>query len=192
MKKALYIHGLASGAKSKSGRLLKQYLTDYEWTLAEVDHHCEDSLSRLAETIETLQPDLVCGTSLGGFYTLCLADKIKGRMVLFNPVLNGREDIRQFVGEVRYFCKRQNGDKTFVLTDKDCDNMRSPQYVESQIITNRERIYVFYSDHDEVLGFDSCKNYITHFGNNAERTSLMGHSLSEDFIKHRLTEYIVK
>ena len=185
MKKALYIHGLASGSNSKTGKLLKQYIDGYEWTCAEVNHHCEESLRIIYDLLWVNDYDLVCGTSLGGFYILCMADYIKGQMVVVNPVLNAREDLRQFIGENRYFCKRLNGDKTFVLTEDDCQKMCCREFIQHQIETHNKRITLIYSDHDQVLGLDYHYNYRTLF-NNLIKTSLMGHSMTEEFIAKEL------
>lgn len=191
-KKALYIHGLASGSNSKTGKLLKQHLTSYEWTMAEVNHHCEESLEIIEHLLEELQPDIVCGTSLGGFYALCLAEKIQGRMLLVNPVLDAKEDndIRQFIGENRYFCKRQDKAKTFMLTEEDCDGMRSKDFIVQQIQDNRERIDVWYSPKDEVLGEHYHLNYEELLGCRAHRSLQMGHSMTEEFIAGDLSQFM--
>lgn len=89
--KILYVYGWKGSASGSTITMLRTKLPQYEWiceTYPQTDPYAAlDYLTRLAERTK---PDLILGSSLGGFLTL----KIPGdyRKIVFNPcMLPGNE-----------------------------------------------------------------------------------------------------
>ncbi len=88
MKKILYIHGYNSRPETSSTRRHLQQLLGEGYEVAGVEYTQESPLEGLRQ-IETAvaaeKPDLVVGSSLGGFFTLCLGCSVL--KVVINPCL---------------------------------------------------------------------------------------------------------
>ncbi len=82
--RTLYLHGLGSNGQSSTARGLAQLgLTvispDYQ------PQHYLQSIDQLSALIEEQQPDLIAGTSMGGYYALKLRERFALPSVIVNP-----------------------------------------------------------------------------------------------------------
>ena len=57
-KKAIYVHGLGSGAASTTTDIVRKVFSDYEWTPLEVNEDPVDSVNIINHTIGQLHPAL--------------------------------------------------------------------------------------------------------------------------------------
>lgn len=69
-KKAIYVHGLGSGAASTTVEIVRKVFSNYEWTAVEVNEDPVDSVSTINQAIAELRPAFLMGTSLGGLYLM--------------------------------------------------------------------------------------------------------------------------
>ena len=69
-KKAIYVHGLGSGAASATTDIVRKVFSDYEWTPVEVNEDPVDSVNIINHTIGQLHPAFLMGTSLVGLYLM--------------------------------------------------------------------------------------------------------------------------
>ena len=110
MDRFVYIHGLGSGASSRSGRELAGLLgTDVicpEYDYARPFSECLSSLRRqIIESVDERNDRLcVMGSSLGGFYALQLRHPAIVHVVAWNPVIFPAMQLEQFLGmNTRFF-----------------------------------------------------------------------------------------
>ena len=87
MKKILYLHGLESGQGGpKVDFLAKKTLVH----APELDYTRKDIFPFLISAIEEFQPDVIMGSSMGGYSAFILGALYKLPVVAFNPALHSR------------------------------------------------------------------------------------------------------
>tara|TARA_Y100000385_G_C12904813_1_gene555811 strand:+ start:150 stop:653 length:504 start_codon:yes stop_codon:yes gene_type:complete len=87
VKKILYLHGLESGQGGpKVDFLAKKGLVH----APELDYTRKDIFPFLISTIEEFQPDVIIGSSMGGYSAFILGALYKLPVVAFNPALHSR------------------------------------------------------------------------------------------------------
>ena len=81
----MYIHGFRSGANgSKREQLQRHFEGRYRVIAPEVDADPETSLEKINGIIARERPEIIVGTSLGGWMTL-MCDSGDARLVVVNP-----------------------------------------------------------------------------------------------------------
>ncbi len=146
-KKVLYIHGFCSSAQTGTVGRLREVLHDTcEVHAFDVNHHPEESIRRIEEYVAEQGIELLMGTSLGGYYTLC-AD-VSCPKVAVNPATNPEVSLNhpEMMGHLRYFNPRQDGNWYF---DFGPENLLEFQGIDFHITPDT---YILCSDHDELLG----------------------------------------
>ena len=87
MKKVLYLHGL----ESKQGGPKVDFLANEFCVHAPAMDYTDPYLAiKLAHIMENFQPDLIIGSSMGGYVADILAEKYGKPAILFNPALHSR------------------------------------------------------------------------------------------------------
>ena len=71
MKKLLYIHGFRSSAKSSTILNLKANYHEVEVHAFDVTHHPAESIKKIEDYVREHGIEILAGSSLGGYYTLC-------------------------------------------------------------------------------------------------------------------------
>ena len=148
----MYIHGFRSGANgSKREQLQTHFEGRYRVIAPEVDADPETSLSKINGIIAHEHPQIIVGTSLGGWMTL-MCENGGASLVVVNPCLNPKETLAQWKDEdLEYFCPRLDGVQTYRLTDAILD--KYDRYdVTSTLMKKRKSIYALCSTQDELLG----------------------------------------
>lgn len=146
-KKVLYIHGFCSSAQTGTVGRLREVLHDTcEVHAFDVNHHPEESIRRIEEYVAEQGIELLMGTSLGGYYTLC-AD-VSCPKVAVNPATNPEVSLNhpEMMGHLRYFNPRQDGNWYF---DFGLENLLEFRGIDFHITPDT---YILCSDHDELLG----------------------------------------
>ena len=113
--KILYLHGIGSGADSNTARQVAKHFTDDVVLAPELPVMPKDAFNFILALQKTEQPNLIIGTSLGGFYARYLHGPIK---ILINPAMVA-DDIVNAVGygEHGFLKPRKSGEKTFVIDE---------------------------------------------------------------------------
>ncbi|WP_456383820.1 YqiA/YcfP family alpha/beta fold hydrolase [Hydrogenimonas sp.] len=85
----LYIHGFAGSGRGRKADLVRGFFGDEAMapSLSYVPDLAMDTLVQLVERTLQREPLFLVGSSLGGFYALCLAERYRLRSVLINPSL---------------------------------------------------------------------------------------------------------
>jgi len=87
MKKVLYLHGL----ESKQGGPKVEFLANEFCVHAPAMDYTDPYLAvKVAHIMENFQPDLIIGSSMGGYVADILAERYGIPAILFNPALHNR------------------------------------------------------------------------------------------------------
>ena len=175
-KKIFYIHGFRSSARSSTILALKKLYTDYEVHAFDVTHHPVPSIKKIEDYVKEHNIDILAGTSLGGYYTLCArVDVVK---IAVNPAV-APEDSLKYLPEmgqvVEYYNPREDGVQTLHCRLSDLDEFRGIE----KFIT--PQTYIIGSDHDELLG-DLTDQYRNLVGERYYGSSQLGHRITPEFI----------
>jgi pimeloyl-ACP methyl ester carboxylesterase len=87
MKKILYLHGLESSNVGDKVDFLKENSVVIAPSMDYLDPSLEEKLFYI---IEKFQPDLIIGSSMGGYVSMLLANRYNIECILFNPAIHSR------------------------------------------------------------------------------------------------------
>jgi len=172
--KMLYIHGMGSSARTQTVSRLRQSWTMLEVHAIDVDHHPQSSVALIEQYVAEHGIQLLMGTSLGGFYTLCAdVDIVK---IAINPANDPAHDLDKpsIMGRHEYFNPRADGNQWFEFQREDLLPFKS------MALHITPKTYIIASDHDELLG-DKRAAYSNLVGNRFTVTSQIGHRTTPDF-----------
>lgn len=148
----MYIHGFRSGANGSKREQLQQHFEGrYRVIAPEVDADPETSFARLNEIFARERPEIIVGTSLGGWMTL-MCDSGDAQLVVVNPSTHPEQTLSRWVGqELPYFCERLDGVQTYTLTKEVLDKY-SRYDITKSIREKSDRIHALCSTADELIG----------------------------------------
>ena len=112
--KLIYFHGFASSGASGTVQLLRKMLPSAEVIAPDIPVDPEEALPMLHELVETEQPDIIVGTSMGGMY----AQQMHGHLrVCVNPAFRMSTMSKTLhTGEHKWLNGRKDSAKTFRVT----------------------------------------------------------------------------
>ena len=87
MKKILYLHGLESSNVGDKVDFLKENSVVIAPSMDYLDPSLEEKLFYI---VEKFQPDLIIGSSMGGYVGMLLANRYNIECILFNPAIHSR------------------------------------------------------------------------------------------------------
>ena len=87
MKKILYLHGLESSNVGDKVDFLKENSVVIAPSMDYSDPSLEEKLFYI---VEKFQPDLIIGSSMGGYVGMLLANRYNIECILFNPAIHSR------------------------------------------------------------------------------------------------------
>ena len=87
MKKVLYLHGLES---NQGGPKVDFLANEFIVHAPKIDYTDPDLNIKMFFTMQDFQPDLIIGSSMGGYVADILAEKYGKPAILFNPALHNR------------------------------------------------------------------------------------------------------
>ncbi len=148
----MYVHGFMSGANgAKQRQLQKAFKGRYRVIAPELDGDPDRSLAVLNETIRREKPQIIVGTSLGGWMTM-MCDSGIAELVMVNPVTAPCEELAKWLDvEREYFCKRLDGVQTYTMTREVLDKYAKYD-LRRQIAYHGDRMHFLCSTNDELLG----------------------------------------
>lgn len=103
--KLLYLHGFRSSPDSPKALDVAQYCKAYnvsEAVIPQLPVSPKDSIKLCEQLIKEHQIDTVCGSSLGGFYAMYLAEKHGLRCAVINPAITPWNELKQEHLQDRY------------------------------------------------------------------------------------------
>ena len=186
MKKIVYIHGLGGGTNSRTPNVLKEVIGDqYEIIHPELPIAPLQGFAKAKDVIEREQPDLVIGSSLGGFFAMGLPGPYK--TILVNPAMDAPNDISgSTIGFGRHYIDEGKRIDDAKYIDIDNDFINQLREIKKLIkYENIDNVYGVFGDKDELL---SHIEDFKHYYNENNMLILAGekHSLSNSAIKSYL------
>lgn len=148
----MYVHGFMSGANgAKQQQLQKHFNGRYRVIAPELDADPDKSLAILNEIIEHEQPEIIIGTSLGGWMTL-MCDSHDAKLLIVNPSTEPQVTLGRWLNQPQqYFCKRLDGVQTFTLTQEVLDKYLKYDTL-GEVKKKLYRLYALCSTKDELIG----------------------------------------
>lgn len=141
----LYIHGFGSSSHSFKARLLARRARDRGLAFAcpDLPYQPDLAFATLTQWCEHTSPDVLVGSSLGGFYARLLADRFEIPAVLINPALDPGERLRDAIGMAPHYFDQTH----FEWTQEHCDCLSSMQVYDE----DQSRLWLLTQLGDEVL-----------------------------------------
>ena len=181
----MYIHGFMSGANGSKQKELKTHFGHKCRVLApELDADPDKSLDILNEIIREEQPEIIVGTSLGGWMAL-MCESQDAELVVVNPVIDPLKTMARWLDQPqKYFCSRKDGVQTYTLTQEVLDKYKKYKVLD-KVFENVNRIHALCSHSDEIIGYDHIENLLPYLP--MERLMIVndfGHQCKGEGIKH--------
>lgn len=148
MKTVLYLHGFASSSLSDKAMLMKhffaQQLPAHRLIVPDLPYTPDEAWALLQDICTQQRPDLLIGSSLGGFLATALAEQYGCKAVLINPAVRPHLLLQQHLGRYWHPVRQQHYDVTAA---------HLPKLAALQVstITQPQQILVLLQSGDEVL-----------------------------------------
>lgn len=147
----IYIHGFASSGLGGKASLFKEYFEDEVITpsLNYVPSLAINTLEQLIESYLNLDEDVyLVGSSLGGYFSIYLANKYNLKAVLINPAIYPYETLDK-IG----FANNYYDYASFEVTKEHLSYLKS---IEVEYLNNESNFLVLLQEDDEVLDFNDA------------------------------------
>ncbi len=147
----IYIHGFASSGFGTKAQEFKKYYKDEIicLSLPTIPLLAINNLEQIIESYLKLGEKIsLIGSSLGGFYSLYLANKYNLKAVLINPALNPKNTLKRFY--TFGFVKNYYDESRFEITKEQLDSLINFEVKEMK---NRENILALIQKGDEIIDF---------------------------------------
>ena len=146
-----YIHGFNSSPQSAKARLLGdavQAKAGVRYHVPALPYDPQKAVAILEEAIRQCLPEPVglVGSSMGGFYGTCMAEKFALPLVLVNPAVRPYELLRDYLGENENI---YTGEK-YSFTE---EHIRQLKNLDVEPVTRPERYLLLTQTADEVLDY---------------------------------------
>lgn len=102
----IYIHGFGSSGQSAKVKILKEKFEDESFIAPSLSYVPELAIETLKELISAFSKHekvYLIGSSLGGYYSIYLADYFNIPAVLINPSVNPRKTLKKVLGHPNNF-----------------------------------------------------------------------------------------
>lgn len=152
-KKILYVHGFMSSGNSGTVAKIREMLPNASVTAPDLPLHPEEAMTLLRNICDTLKPDLIAGTSMGGMY----AEMLYGYdRILVNPAFQMGDTMQKhgMLGKNTFLNPRQDGIQEVVVTKALIDEYRQ---IATQCFSgvtpeeSRDRVFGLFGDNDPVV-----------------------------------------
>lgn len=147
-RRLVYLHGFRSSPASFKARLMAQRLDELglgdRLACPQLPASPAQAVALVLDDIAPGPDDVVVGSSLGGFYAVCVAERTGCRAVLLNPAVHPARDLRSQVGAQRMY----HSDEPFVFEASFVDELAALEWTR---ISRPERYFLVAAKGDEVL-----------------------------------------
>ena len=197
MKKILYLHGFASSGASGTVGLLRQELwekmpPDRRVTIVAPDIPLDPLVAfpMLEELAYDEVPDLIIGTSMGGWYTQMLHGFTR---ICVNPSfwLSKKYDIL-FVGKHKWMNQRKDGETEFHVTKELIAHFQEVEAHQFDGVTDDDRTlcHGLFGDKDDTVLASETRPVFERYYPGMSRVFPGGHRLNADVVTHTLLPFI--
>ena len=156
----IYLHGFNSSPDSHKSRALHAYMDEkglLDWLISPaIPPVPADAMAMLVDLFEENKQHgdvAVAGSSLGGFYATCLAERFGCKTVLINPAVRPHLLLKKYLGEnINYYTSER-----WVLDEIHIEQFRELDRVP---VTQPERYLLMLQKGDETLDYrDALEKY---------------------------------
>ena len=88
--KIVYLHGLESNVDQKDPKIIFLNNNFDEVFTPSINYKDKNTFAKLFSKIKAINPDLIVGSSMGGYFAYLIGSKLSIETVLFNPAVVGR------------------------------------------------------------------------------------------------------
>jgi predicted esterase YcpF (UPF0227 family) len=156
----VYLHGLNSGPQTVKGRLLAQAAASLRpaprFHMPQLPHWPEAALDSVRSWIDGNVEDrsalTLVGSSLGGFYATCLAERTGARAVVINPAVRPYAALESFLGPQRNLYSGEHWELTR-------EHLRQLLALRPERITRPGRYLLLVRSGDELLDWRDAVRY---------------------------------
>ena len=152
-KKILYVHGFASSGASGTAKNLRILFPNAEVIAPDLPVSPLEAMKLLHDICDTEKPDLIIGTSMGGFY----AEQLYGfDRILVNPAFQIGETLKKLhgMGKQQWLNPRKDGATEFWVTQDIVDEFKevmAQSFSKIDVEERRNRVYGLFGDKDPVV-----------------------------------------
>ncbi|MBR3085381.1 MAG: hypothetical protein IKH04_03155 [Kiritimatiellae bacterium] len=197
MKKILYLHGFASSGASGTVGLLRRELwekapPDRRATVVAPDIPLDPAVAfpMLEALAYDEMPDLIVGTSMGGWYAQMLHGFPR---ICVNPCfwLSRKYDIL-FVGKHKWMNRRKDGETEFHVTKETIAHYQEMEARQFDGVTDDDRTlcHGLFGDADDTVPAAEARPVFERYYPGMSRVFEGGHRLSDHVVTHTLLPFI--
>lgn len=152
-KKILYVHGFASSGASGTAKNLRILLPNATVISPDLPVSPLAAMELLHQICDTEHPDLIIGTSMGGFY----AEQLYGfDRILVNPAFQIGDTLKKLhgMGKQKWLNARQDGETEFWISQDTVDEFKevmAQSFSGIDVDENRKRVYGLFGDKDPLV-----------------------------------------
>lgn len=166
--KLVYFHGFASSGASGTVQLLRKIFPSAQVVAPDIPVDPEEALPMLQKLVQTEQPDVIVGTSMGGMY----AQQMHGFLrICVNPSFRISTSKLLHTGVHKWLNGRKNHEKEFRITADIIKRYNQMERKQFDGITpdDRELCYGFFGINDTSVNPINAYNTFTKYYTHAER-----------------------
>ena len=145
--KLLYLHGFRSTPDSPKAVAIADYCKMHDLvapSIPQLPISPKDSIKICEKIIQEHQIDTICGSSLGGFYAMYLAEKYHLRCAAINPAVTPWNELKQANLQTRYNVEE-------ITKDDAIRFLAELMHYETSELTDLKRYFLLVAMGDEVL-----------------------------------------
>ncbi len=150
VKHIVYLHGFASSSQSEKALLVRDYfqqhLPQHQLSVPDLPYTPAEAWQELQQLCQQQPPDLIIGSSLGGFLATALAEQYGCRAVLINPAVRPHLLLQQHLGRYYHPVRRQHYDVSAL-------QMPLLENLQVQTLRRPDHYLVLLQSGDEVLDY---------------------------------------
>ncbi len=153
----LYIHGFASSGLGVKASLFREFYhnKNKKFFAPSLSFIPDLAIHTLEETIQNCNDEEISliGSSLGGYYSIYLADKYNLKAVLINPSTKPWETLKKVLGKTYSYYDKQSG---FFWEEKHIDMLLKYKIKKLK----KENFFTLLQTGDETLDYKIAKEYL--------------------------------
>ncbi len=156
----IYLHGFGSSAYSSKAQKFLEYFDEeiIAPSLAYVPNLAINSIEQLIELLLRKGEKVsLIGSSLGGFYSLYLANKYDLKAVLINPAVNPYDTFMEYYGQIE-FAKNYYDNSRFEFT---LEHIKSLVNYQVATLKNPQKIMTLLQKGDETLDYREAQTLLS-------------------------------
>jgi uncharacterized protein len=154
----IYIHGFASSAFGDKAQKFKEYFDEelIAISLPTIPNLAINTLEQIIEGFVSIDEEVsLVGSSLGGFYSIYLANKYDLKAVLINPAVNPWTSLDRYEG-LEFITNYYDGSK-FEFNQNHLNSLKNYRV---ETLENPENFITLLQEEDEVLDFNDAAEYL--------------------------------